>query len=322
MNKDFRLISVNIHRICEGLSVLEHIAVHALGHRYSGQSLREIRLSVQAIERYIGVARLLRARVQHPEQEYVVASDTTVWGIVRTQVAVVTESLRALETFVAMYRPSICKDIEELRYSMYGIERDLLERTAHYWLHRYVEEGVVYPVCDSVEDVLFCIDRGAKMVQLRDAASTKRVVYEKAVSVCRYIRDERLGIGNIAPVLFFLANYPKLAERLPVAGVHLHAPTYRLKKVREIVGSNKIIGTSNTSIAMLDTAITQGSDYVGYGPIRFADDSDVVELTRIAKHVDVPLVAFGAIDTVTASRVYESGVDTVMVDGAVRSFFT
>jgi thiamine-phosphate pyrophosphorylase len=98
-------------------------------------------------------------------------------------------------------------------------------------------------------------------------------------------------------------------------GIHLGQDDLPVEKVRELVGSEMIIGLSTHSPEQAQDAVRRGADYIGVGPIyRTYTKKDVCEpvgleyLDYVVKSINIPFVAIGGIK--------ESNMDEVISRGA------
>ncbi|NCO05040.1 MAG: hypothetical protein GW939_02735 [Candidatus Magasanikbacteria bacterium] len=329
MNRDFFVLDSTISRTKESLRVLEDIARFSLSHPYSADEFRQIRHTLFSLEHRIGVGGLISSRSttvsDEEERNGFFLPNQTLWSLVRVNVARVTESFRVLEEFVRLYHPSIAKDVEDLRYKVYSLEKIVLSQTPQYSLYQYFEEGIVCPMASMVDDLTTCIDKGAKMVVLRDVESPKHLVYAKAKQLCLYLQEQRLAVGNTDPVLLLLAGHVDLAVQLPVDGVHLEQGDVDVQQARWKLGSKAIIGRANSTIEELAASVEYGVDYVTYGPI-FAHEGQVAvgttQLAEIVDRLETPFAVCGGIQKDTADAVYSVGIRNLFVEGAdSRAFF-
>lgn len=330
MNKDFVIIDANISRIKESLRGLEDIARHACKHRYVVAELKSIQHMLVSLEHHIGVGRLIQSRrgissgrsgfgekIEKESYNGIMHSNSTLWSIIRDNVARATQAFRAIESFIYIYKPSVAPDVESLRYKLYGIEKALLERTPHYWMHNYFESGVVYPVSSDVGELMNFVDNGAKIIGFTTNDLQKEVVYERAMELCRFLEEERMEVGHTKPVLIILHDQVELARQLPVAGVYINNTKQPISRIRQHVGGNKIIGISTSSVEEIDSVVEQGVNFIGFGPIYSEEKDKLDEFEKVVEHVEVPVVAFGGVNKKTADAVYECGGRSVMTE----SFF-
>ncbi|MFA4830995.1 MAG: thiamine phosphate synthase [Patescibacteria group bacterium] len=308
MNRDFSIIDANINRAREGLRVVEDICRFVLRDRVLFEKIKEARHHLAEIEQNFGSASSVNARQgEDIGLEAVVESEyqrSSIYELLRANCSRAAESLRVLEELAKIY----CRDkvyfIENCRYQVYSLERRLLVKTPHFWLRKYFEEGIVYPISDSVDELIWLVQHGAKVIQLRDKKSSRREVFEKARRLCgglvRLRCDiaadkqrfsprpstphppffypttphppapspmRRGGANGGEPVLLIVNDYIDIAARLPVAGVHLGADDAKIEQARRALGINKIIGASNGSVEQIRNSIANGADYVSLGPV-------------------------------------------------------
>lgn len=330
MNRDFSIIDANLARVKEGLRVLEDIVRFVFADKDLFDALKLLRHSLAKTESWFGASFTLKARAgadvgasQKVISEY---ERNSLYHIIRANASRVSEALRTLEEFGKMYTPSHAFLLEKARYQIYSLERDLVVRTPHFYLYQYFDEGIIYTIADSVEDIKDFIDAGARVVQLRDKKGSKELVYQKTKELCRYLQ-KRYAEGK-EKVIFILNDFVDIAARLPVDGVHLGQEDGNIKGARLYLGSNKIIGRSTHSLEQAKQALAEGAHYIGVGPIyvtptkaeRSAIGLDTLE--KIVREVPLPLAAIGGIDRENVHQVYERGARNVAVVRAARQFFT
>lgn len=157
---------------------------------------------------------------------------------------------------------------------------------------------------------------GATVVQYREKhAPTRQMVAEAQV-----LREltRRTGVPLI------------VNDRLDVAlavdadGVHLGQDDMPAALARRLIGPDKILGISASTLAEALQAVQDGADYLGVGPI-FATPTKpdaappigVDGLRLIRQHVSLPIVAIGGINATNAAEVMAAGPDGIAVVSAV-----
>lgn len=329
MNRDFALLDAGLARTREGLRTLGEIARFILADKEVFLALKNIRHSLINFEKAIGGARLIAARVgEDTGNEVSVPSEyirRTIYELSRANFNRATESLRLLEEFSKLYAASESVKLEAARYQLYALEKMMLSNTPHFWFHQYASDGFVYPLSDDIHELMYLINRGARVVQLRDKTKNKSDIFERAVSLCRFAADYNKTSSE--KVLVFLNDHVDLAAKLPVAGVHLGQGDYSVELARKILGSNKIIGRSNETVAEIKQSIELGADYVSIGPV-FATPNKKEKspiglevLKKAAVAAEVPLVAIGGIHSQNTHQLYNSGVHNFAVIRSAREFF-
>jgi len=115
------------------------------------------------------------------------------------------------------------------------------------------------PESAAADSAKSLIEGGADLLQLRaknhDPATIRRVA-EILIPLCR-----------AAGVPFILNDYPTLAAELGADGVHLGQDDGLLAAAREIIGPDKIFGRSTHSLDQACAALSEGFDYIGFGPL-------------------------------------------------------
>ena len=113
--------------------------------------------------------------------------------------------------------------------------------------------------------------------------------------------DALRDIAHARDVAIVIERHVILAERLGLDGVHLPRGTHGIRKLREQIGPDAIIGAS-CGASRHDglNAAEAGADYVAFGPV---GDSPLDDGTRAAREIfewwsemiEVPVVAEGAL---------------------------
>lgn len=158
---------------------------------------------------------------------------------------------------------------------------------------------------------------GADILQLRakghDLATIERVA-RKLLPLCRD-----------AGVPFILNDFPELAAVIDTDGVHIGQDDGPLADARRIVGPGKIIGRSTHSLDQARAALTEGFDYIGFGPL-FPTPTKAgrpsIGLEDIAKMQEevgktIPAFCIGGITPATLPQVLSAGARRVVVVSAL-----
>jgi thiamine-phosphate pyrophosphorylase len=328
MNRVFSLIDANINRAREGLRVVEDLCRFVFRDRVWFEKTKEIRHRLLLVERALGSASALSGRSREDiGREMVVESEfqrSSLYDLLRANFSRVAEALRVLEEISKIFARDSAHLAKDLRYEIYNLEHTILLQTPHFWIRKYFEQGVVYPISSEVNELIWLIDHGAKVVQLRDKESTYDQYFNKAKYLCEYIKTNK---NVVDPVLLLINDYVDIAAKLPVAGVHIGQKDGNINQVRRQIGLNKIIGRSNNSLEQLRVSIEQGFDYVSIGPV-FATPTKPeanpvgLEVIRQATKMSyVPLCVIGGIDENNANDIYDCGIKNISVIRAARKFF-
>jgi thiamine-phosphate pyrophosphorylase len=155
----------------------------------------------------------------------------------------------------------------------------------------------------SVEHVVgLALAAGAPAVQLRDKHGSARDLF----AVGRRLRD----LTRAADALLFLNDRADVALALGADGVHVGPDDVPVAALRRAVPTGFLIGASADDPDVARRLVAEGADYVGCGtvyPTRTKPDAgNVIGLTgldRVARALDVPVIAIGGIDVARSAEV-------------------
>jgi thiamine-phosphate pyrophosphorylase len=154
---------------------------------------------------------------------------------------------------------------------------------------------------------------GVDVVQLRD----KGLGDEALIAAARAFRAACEEHG----ALFVLNDRPDLAEAGRADGVHLGRSDVPVGVARALVGSERLIGLSASTVAEVDDV--GGADYVGVTAFATPTKQDAVagglELVRAAtRTLTIPWFAIGGIDLANVAEVAAAGAPGIAVVRAIR----
>jgi thiamine-phosphate pyrophosphorylase len=154
---------------------------------------------------------------------------------------------------------------------------------------------------------------GVDVIQLRD----KALADDSVVAAAEPFRAACEEHG----ALFVLNDRPDLVEACGADGVHVGRSDLPVAAARALVGADRLIGLSASTVAELDDA--EGADYVGVTAFSTPTKDDAVagglELLRFAAEtLTVTWFAIGGIDLTNVAEVSAAGVPGVAVIRAIR----
>jgi thiamine-phosphate pyrophosphorylase len=184
-------------------------------------------------------------------------------------------------------------------YSLYLVtDRDILQRR------------------DLLKAVELAVKGGVTLVQLREKNISSREFYNLAVAM------KKLTASLHVPLI--------INDRLDIAlaanadGLHIGQDDLPLMQARSLLGKNKILGYSVSTVAEAVYGQEHGADYLGAGTVfPTGNKSDACEpiglesLKKIKEAVSIPVVGIGGISAANARSVKETGVDGISVISAV-----
>lgn len=170
------------------------------------------------------------------------------------------------------------------------------------------------------EIVAAAIDGGVTAVQLREKNATVRERYELATE----LREQTRTAG----VTFIVNDRVDIAAAVDADGVHLGDDDLPIPAAREVLGSERCIGRSVSTVEAAEAAERAGADYLGVGAIYATTSKDVPDaeaeigietVADITAVVDVPIVGIGGVTPENARDVVAAGADGVAVISAITA---
>lgn len=161
------------------------------------------------------------------------------------------------------------------------------------------------------------IKGGTTIVQLREKTASTKEFYELALRVKKI--TSRYGV----PLL--INDRIDIALAVDSEGVHIGQDDMPADIAREIIGDDKILGVSASTVDEAKKAEMDSADYIGSGavfPTATKDDADSVskeELKEIVDSIDIPVVAIGGITVKNANTLKGSGIAGFSVVSAIMS---
>ena len=161
------------------------------------------------------------------------------------------------------------------------------------------------------------IKGGTTIVQLREKTASTKEFYELALKVKEI--TSRYGV----PLL--INDRIDIALAVDSDGVHIGQDDMPADIAREIIGDEKILGVSASTVEEAKKAEIDSADYIGSGavlPTNTKDDADAVsfdELKEIVDSIDIPVVAIGGITLENAGSLKESGINGFSVVSAIMN---
>ena len=161
------------------------------------------------------------------------------------------------------------------------------------------------------------IKGGTTVVQLREKTASTKEFYDLALRVKEI--TSRYGV----PLL--INDRIDIALAIDSEGVHIGQDDMPADIAREIIGEDKILGVSASTVEEAKKAEIDSADYIGSGavfPTSTKDDADSVskeELKEIVDSIDIPVVAIGGITVENASSLKSSGIAGFSVVSAIMS---
>ena len=162
-------------------------------------------------------------------------------------------------------------------------------------------------------------DGGAGVIQLRAKGCEVAEILDLAKKLKPICQE------NGVP--FIVNDYPEIALAVGADGVHIGQDDGSLSDVRAIVGEEMIVGRSTHSAEQAELALSEGFDYIGFGPIfptptklgRPRIGLNNVQLVQSTVGQDIPVFCIGGIRRDNLELVMSAGAQRVVVVSDVLS---
>ncbi|MCG8345893.1 MAG: thiamine phosphate synthase [Chlorobiales bacterium] len=160
------------------------------------------------------------------------------------------------------------------------------------------------------------LEGGATMIQLRRKLASGSELYtwtEKIQKLCR--RHDAVCIVN---------DRVDIALAAKADGVHLGQEDLPLEAARKLLGNQRIIGVTVSTVTEAKRAERQGCSYAGLGHIfptvskkKSSEPVGLKRIREISAFLTVPILAIGGIGTDNVCEVISAGADGIAVISAV-----
>ena len=157
---------------------------------------------------------------------------------------------------------------------------------------------------------------GADVIQFRQKNGSTREMIKMAKELKQLCAE--------SGVTFIVNDRLDVALAAEADGVHLGQDDFPLPLARKILGEEAIIGGSAATLEEAEKCLTEGADYIGFGPVfpttSKADAgpvSGIETLKKVVKSVPLPIIAIGGINPQNAPRIMEAGAYGIAVISAI-----
>ena len=161
------------------------------------------------------------------------------------------------------------------------------------------------------------IKGGTAIVQLREKTASTKDFYQLALKVKE--------ITSKYDVPLLINDRIDIALAVDCEGVHIGQDDMPAGIARKIIGNDKILGVSASTVDEAIKAEEDGADYIGSGavfPTATKDDADSVskeELKNIVDSINIPVMAIGGITLENANTLKDTGIAGFSVVSAIMS---
>lgn len=167
------------------------------------------------------------------------------------------------------------------------------------------------------ESVELALMGGCTIVQLREKACSSKEFYELALRVKEITKKYNVPL--------IINDRVDIALAADADGVHLGQSDLPAEKARKILGNDKIIGVSASTLALAKAAQADGADYIGVGAVFNTSTKlntnkvTLPQLKEICSAADIPVVAIGGINKQNLHLLKGSGISGAAAVSAIVS---
>ena len=167
-----------------------------------------------------------------------------------------------------------------------------------------------------MEITRLAIAGGADTIQYRQKSGSTREMIEIARNMKRLCSE--------AGVTFIVNDRLDVAIAAEADGVHLGQDDFPIPMARELLGEGRIIGGSAATLDEARKCLSEGADYVGFGPVyptTSKDDAGPVSgidiLKQVVEIIPLPIIAIGGVGAENIPDVMRAGARGIAVISAV-----
>lgn len=321
---EYRILDANLNRCLEGLRVVEEYLRFGCQDAYLAGLCKQLRHDLASWSAVFPVNRLHAARdtihdVGTQVETVGEYQRTDLHAVVAANCKRVQQALRSLEEYGKIVAIDAVRQVEQLRYRAYMLERAITTTQFNCAQLRDVRLCVLVDGRASlghfvrlVQDV---VRGGANMLQLRDKHLNDSQLLERARAARELTRQVN--------VLLIVNDRPDLAAIADADGVHLGQDDLPVAAARQILGPRRLIGVSTHNVGQVERAICDGADYIGCGPTfrsatkSFAEFPGIDFLRQVHTAFCVPAFAIGGISSSNLGEVCAAGCVRIAVSNSV-----
>lgn len=334
----FRILDAAINRAGEGIRVVEDYARMVLEDAILSQQLKQLRHDLTQAVAGVDPHKRIAARdtlgdvgaTLQSDSEYkrvllapgiaeARVGESTVapsGGVVQANFSRAQQAMRTIEEFSKLLNSDWAKQVEQIRYQTYTIEKAVL--TTNFSLQA-LADAHLYVLIDGSGDleslIPSLIQARVSLIQLRDKSFSDRQLVETGRRISNLTRGTATRL--------IMNDRADLAVAANADGVHLGQDDLSVGNARRIVGEAMIIGVSTHSMKQARQSVLDGANYIGVGPVfpsktkHFDSHVGFELLAEVAQEVALPSYAIGGINLDNLEQVARTGFTRVAVSAAV-----
>ncbi len=263
----FRMMDANANRAREALRVMEDAARFALNDSALSAKLKSLRHDLRNALDGLPPGLLASSRNVATDVGTEITTESEMHRPDLSAIAAaagkrLTEALRVLEETGKTLNPALASSFEQLRYRAYELDAALMTRLssgrARQWPICLIltERECLRPWRTVLKE---SIAGGIDCIQVREKNLTDRALSDRIKEIIDLAHPHNL------PVI--VNDRADLALATGADGVHVGEDDLSIADIRNIFGSQLIIGATTHTLEEAQTALAAGADYCGIGPM-------------------------------------------------------
>lgn len=323
-----RMLDANLNRATEGLRVVEDYCRFALNDQHLTGLCKVMRHDLVETVRIVPISSLMSARETPTDVGTSLSTPQETQRASLAHIAAaawqrVQQALRVIEECLKLSASHAAAEVEALRYRSYTLAK-ACSITAHSQerldsARLYVLSDGLSTDCAFADRVRALVEAGVDVLQLRD----KRLDDKTLLARARLLR--RLVDEATAKPLVVINDRPDIALLSRADGVHVGQRELSVYDVRQLVGTEMLVGVSTHTIEQARQAVLDGANYIGCGPTfpsqtkSFDEFPGLEFLRQVAAEIALPTFAIGGIGQENIAQVLSIGVRRIAVASAIAA---
>lgn len=285
------IIDANIHRVCEGLRVIEEYFRFVVNNEVLTNRLAWLRHQIS--HHRLPVSDRARMEARDTELDVraneVIQSRQNSYDLLLANMKRSQEALRVLEEYTGD------DHFRVFRYELYDLEKECFLHIQKPWELRWV-----YLISHDVDILCRWLELGADIIQLRCKATPKHEILQKAYAA------KKLAEEFQKPLI--INDHLDIAQIVDADGIHTGQDDISIADIQKLWSPDKIYWRTTHSLEQGIIARDQGASYVSVWPIWTTPtkpDREAIGFEYLSRALElgIPFVAIGWVNHENISQI-------------------
>lgn len=295
------IIDANIHRVCEGLRVIEEYFRFVTNDEVLTNRLATLRKKIS--HHTLPVSDRARMEARDTDRDVraneVISPRRNSYDLLLANMKRSQEALRVLEEYTGD------DTFRVFRYELYDLEKECFLHIQEPWELRWV-----YLISHDVDILRRWLELGADIIQLRCKDTPKHEILQKAHEA------KKLAEEFQKPLI--INDYLDIAQIIDADGIHTGQDDISIADIRKLWSPDKIYGRTTHSLEQGILAREEGASYVSVWPIWATPtkpDREAIgfEYLSRATELGIPFVAIGGVNRENIAQVLPHHPDMIAI---------